>query len=126
MRRCAFISLLLFGSICVMPQEGAEHAPTRAQCRADVDAWLADRWNIKRLSARQIQVRTIELSQCGQAYHDLLRWKEDPTATSAGKTSDLEAILSLYDMETHERYDSFLSRHGLLVQFYGEDEAGKR
>jgi|SRR5712692_3934929 len=126
MRRCVFISLLLFSSICAMPQERSERAPTLAQCHADIDAWLTDRWNIDRLSARQIQIRSIELAQCGQAYPQLLRWKEYPSATSGGKTSDLEAIQSLYERETDRRYDSFLNRHGLLLQFYDEDEGGKR
>jgi len=120
------ISLLLFASISATPQESSEHAPTFERCGADIESWLRDRWNIDRLTFRQIQLRKLELAQCSQAYPQLLRRKEGPSATSAGKYSDLEAIEFLYDGEIDQRYTSFLSRHGLSSQFYLEDEAGKR
>jgi len=100
--------------------------PNLSQCNGDITAWLDDRLNMSRLAMREIHLRSIELAECGSTYYQLLRWKEEPTASSPGKMSDLEAIEGLYDSELGYRYDSFLSRHGLLTQFYAEDDAGKR
>jgi hypothetical protein len=108
------------------PHQETTERPTLQQCKADIDAWLAARWNISHLPMHQIQLRIIELGACGTTYHQLLRWQEQPSDTTPGKTSDLEAIESLYDIESTDRYNSFLYRHGLTNQFYAEDDAGKR
>jgi hypothetical protein len=126
MKPYLFLVLFLAVPLGASPQEKSAPAPTLAQCQSDIDSWMADRWGINRLSLRQIQARIIELDGCGLDYHRLLRWKEYPSDTSPGKTSDLEAIESLYEAEIHDRYFSFIDRHGLLLQFSAEDEAGKR
>jgi hypothetical protein len=126
MTRYLFLVLLVVMPIGGSTQQKSEPSPTVEQCRSDIDSWLADRWNTSRLSFLKIQARTVELGACGATYHQLLRWKENPSDTSPGKTSDLEALESIYDGETNLRYSSFIDRHGLLSQFYEEDEAGKR
>jgi hypothetical protein len=126
MRCYVFLVLLAVMPIGASPQEKSEPSPTVERCRSDIDSWLTDRWNISHLLFRQIQTRIIELGACGATYHQLLRWKENPSDTSPGKTSDLEALESIYDRETELRYSSFINRHGLLLEFYAEDDAGKR
>jgi len=107
-----------------------EDAPKPAQCRADSDAWGVPKWtvfnpNVNQFAgladvmihnqvvfAQTLEARNAEFGQC-----------EKSDNAQSGRYSQAARAYAIAELA---RMGDFMERHGLLGQFYQEDEQGKR
>ncbi len=127
--------LLSLVFLLVIPMTGqVEHAPTPAQCRADVNAWDVPNfnpsfWNEEQfsnfatrvmhdrsLTARELDARNAEMAQC---------LKTDKSLLTADPNRYIQARQAYFIAEL-ARMAAFMQRHNLMSQFYDEDAQGKR
>ena len=118
-------------AVAISPQaDTTDHAPTEAQCQADVRLWLSqvddyfraviahadqetpNRTDVSRLPIQQLSKRVIEMSDCESV---------DP------KGADVYAqVENELESARKDRYESFVIRHKLEHQLFQEDAAGIR
>ena len=123
---------LLLGLLLVVPVTAQEHAPTAAQCQADVAVWgntdtlseyaqaqsafvrdgIPNRTGIAKLSWTELTGRVSEMADCS---------KVDPQQAVRYSTAWL-----LYTTVESNRVNNFMTRHDLWSQFKEEDAQGKR
>lgn len=125
----AILGMLLPLASAAMAQK---HAPTLAQCRADLAVWnghdahkryyeaetlymqngTPNQTEIQQLSVEELNLRSSEMADCE---------KVDPE-----RLSDYADSISFDSSVRGERMLRFLNRHNLIAQFMQEDAAGKR
>ena len=122
-----FLLPLLF--LLVTPMTGqVANAPTVEQCNADADAWGIPATSVfaanyeqfanlansmmrdRNVTAKTLEARTSELSQCVDGLHP-------------GRYAQADRA---YTMAELVRMRNFMRRHNLMPQFYDEDAQGKR
>ena len=91
-----------------------QHAPTAAQCQADIAVWKTqDKAYIEALPVNTLVNRANELSDCSKVL--------------VGDGSEWAWTLrAAYDQHIENRYVHFLIRHGLGQQMVDEDAKGAR
>jgi len=91
-----------------------QHAPTAAQCQADIAVWKAEsKVDIEALAVNTLVGRANELSDCSKVL--------------VGDGSELARTLrAVYDQHIENRYAHFVMRHGLGQQMVDEDAKGAR
>jgi hypothetical protein len=127
--------LLPLLSLFVIPttgRQGVVHVPPLAQCRADADAWgipgatppsvwdspddefnnFRSKMDVRTPTSRVLNARNDELMECAN--------------TDRLYASRYTLASVVYKIAMLEREGNFLDRHGLVSQFYQEDEQGKR
>lgn len=91
-----------------------QHAPTAAQCHADLRLWWDEsRTTIESLQAGTLEEREREMQACA-------------SVLQGNEASDSSSLKGIYDGHLAKRMESFLIRHGLLGQFAEEDAKGAR
>lgn len=123
---------LFFGLLLVVSTTAQEHAPTAAQCQADVAVWgdseiinqylnaelysyqtkTANRAEISKLGWQEVDAREAEMAVCP---------KVDPQG--AKRYVD---TANFYEMVMGHRLGDFVMRHNLWQQFSKEDAEGER
>jgi hypothetical protein len=107
--------LVIFGLLTVgaMAQD-VKHAPTAAQCQADIAVWKAEsKVDIEALAVNALVGRANELSDCSKVL--------------VGDGSEWALTLrAAYDQHIEKRYVNFLIRHGFGQQMVDEDAKGAR
>jgi len=91
-----------------------QHAPTAAQCQADIAVWKTqNKAHIEALPVNTLVGRANELSDCSKVLD--------------GDGSELARTMrAIYDQHIENRYVHFLMRHGLGQQMVDEDAKGAR
>jgi hypothetical protein len=129
MRKARLLLPLIF--LFVVPVTGQiEHAATPEQCRADADAWGIPGWALfvqnqvqfsnlpasmirnQAVSAKTLEARNAEFMQCEK--------------TDSVQSARYAQAARAYSIAELARMGAFMQRHSLTVQFYEEDEQGKR
>jgi hypothetical protein len=125
-------AFLLFGLLLALPAIGQEHAPTVAQCQADIAIWgdtnleieyrdataaflsvgTPNKSKVNNLGLDKVVARMTEMDDCG---------KVDPQGLV--KYSNAAAF---YEAAFKDRFVGFVKRHNLLPQLKLEDAQGKR
>jgi|SRR5580700_6017799 hypothetical protein len=91
-----------------------QHAPTAAQCQADIAVWTAQsKADIVALPVNALVSRANELSDCSKVL--------DGDASEWART-----MRAVYDQHIENRYVHFIMRHGLGQQMVDEDAKGAR
>ena len=127
MKRASFVLPLFF--LFAIPMRGqVDHAPTPAQCRADADSWGIPTWSVlgqneaqfdnysvktinnPSITTKTLDARIAELGQC---------MKTDKVQTARYRYSHGQRAYAIAQLA---RMAGFMKRHGLLEQFYQEDE----
>src|SRR5262249_11175016 len=104
-----------------------ESAPTKAQCDADANLWVAGLETAEgitaldhntAISARELLLRSTEMDHCMFAYvPNKYKWAN----------SSYGVVSSIYGRSYSHRVDAFLARHrDIWQQFVTEDGAGLR
>jgi hypothetical protein len=111
----ALFVAVLFAIVGVQPVKAqtAEHAPTVEQCRADQALWYAQLSHPKNILFKTLEEYRVEMGACSvvDSNDHFIKYFE---------------VLALIDAELRDRLEHFLTRHNLVDQFAGEDEAGQR
>jgi hypothetical protein len=91
-----------------------QHAPTAAQCQADIGVWKAqNKAYIEALPVNSLVGRANELSDCSRVL--------DGDGSEWART-----MRAVYNQHIENRYVHFLMRHGLGQQMVDEDAKGAR
>ena len=113
---CSSSSAIAAAVLIVAPvfAQDAKHAPTVAQCRADVAAWeeQSDATLVTKLSYGEVNRRSAEMFACRNV---------DPT-----KADDYNTEYAIYSIEFASRMMDFITRNKLTEKFKAEDAAGQR
>jgi hypothetical protein len=104
------VALLTMGAMA----QDIKHAPTAAQCQADIAVWKAEsKVDIEALALNTLLGRANELSDCSKVLvSDGSDWAQ--------------TMRAVYDQHIEKRYVHFLMRHGLGQQMVDEDAKGAR
>jgi hypothetical protein len=127
------MTLTLLLILFIVPRAtGQEHAPTAAQCQADVSVWgdftlkseykdgviaylsngTPNKTDVAKLGWDEVVARRTEMGTCTKV-----------DAQNFAKYSD---ALQFYNSVTADRLFDFVTRHNLWPQFKSEDAQGKR
>ena len=125
------VAALFAIAMVALSQEFLKHAPTLQSCTADINLWSSEipgfpdpdddqvRAATKSLTVREIEGRSLYMTECGRAYPALV--------THLGPMRlVISALIELYDGEVTSRYFDFVERHGLSSKFFEEDYLGMR
>jgi len=123
--------LMVLAALVASPQvDPSDHAPTAAQCQADMRLWLEqvkdydsalidhvqkgtpNNSDLSRLQVQQLARRTVEMGECA--------------AVDPGNLSVYQDVESGLDSIRKDRYEQFVIRHKLEAQLLREDAAGIR
>lgn len=104
------LGMLLMGAAA----QDIQHAPTTAQCQADIAVWKTqNRAYIEALPVNTLVGRANELSDCSKVLDgDGAEWAR--------------TLRAVYDQHIENRYVHFIMRHGLGQQMVDEDAKGAR
>ena len=103
------------------PRQAVEHAPTVAQCRADLKAWWEKAGTIQGLDDITYDVlgsMSSEMTNCV--------FVDRANVSHAASAPDYYELTVELDKQQAERVRRFLTRHELWQKFSEEDAAGKR
>jgi hypothetical protein len=125
MKKAGFLLPLFL--LFAIPMTGQiEHAPTPAQCRADVDSWGIPTWS----SFGQNEVQFDNYSVKTIRDHSVTAKALEARITELGQCMKTDKVLTAryshgqraYAIAELARMAEFMKRHGLQAQFYQEDE----
>jgi hypothetical protein len=92
------------------------HAPTVAQCQADQRLWLS-------------KLETSGSHRLTETFSTLTEWRKEMFECRAVDPPNQIAYYNTGSETSEEmssRKSDFIRRHGMMSQFYAEDEAGER
>jgi len=110
--KAAGLAVLILASVLSVGAQEIKHAPTAAQCQADVKVWTAQVTEVKTLRFAELYHRKGELVECSEV---------DERASD-----NYMELAKTYVFEMFNRTSAFIVRHNLAQQMVKEDEEGLR
>jgi hypothetical protein len=133
MKKILLIVLTLsFRGVAHAQGQTEEHAPTVAQCQADLAAWYNAGMYIEynKAEAARPNFDTPNRSPINKIPLTELSRRRDEMAdcfyVDSSRRTEYRDAMNLYDFLRADRFKSFVLRHNLLEQLIREDAAGER